>query len=81
MERLTVRIKNRVGVIWATPPETTIDAALARLAAYEDTGLEPEEIREAYHKGWKSALEEIAYAEQAGTVLAEIPLLEEYIKL
>lgn len=44
MERLTVKIENRVGVVWVTPPETTIDVALARLAAYEDTGLEPNEI-------------------------------------
>lgn len=41
-------------------PEEIIDILLAALAPYEDTGLEPEEIREAYSKGWHSALDIIA---------------------
>lgn len=52
-----------------------------RLAAYEDTGLEPEEVKYAYQKGWKGALDEIAYEEQAGTILVDNPLLAKYIEL
>lgn len=55
--------------------------AINRLAEYEDTGLEPEEIKEAYRKGWQRAIDEIAYEEQAGTILVENPLLTEYVKL
>lgn len=62
-------------------PEEIIDLLLAALAPYEDTGLEAEEIREAYSKGWHSVLDIIAYAEQAGDVLVETPLLQEYINL
>lgn len=58
-----------------------LEKCLDRLAAYEDTGLEPEEIKEAYQKGWQKAIDEIAYEEQAGTILVENPLLAEYIKL
>lgn len=58
-----------------------IEAAIDRLAAYEDTGLEPWEIKEAYQKGWQRAIDEIAYEEQAGTILVENPLLAEYVKL
>lgn len=52
-----------------------------RLAAYEETGLEPEEVKYAYQKGWKGALDEIAYEEQAGTILVDNPLLAKYIEL
>lgn len=62
-------------------PRNIPEERFLKLAAYEDTGLEPEEIREAYSKGFQSALDVIAYAEQEGTVLVDIPLLEEYIKL
>ena len=55
--------------------------AVDRLAAYEETGLEPEEVKYAWQKGWKGALDEIAYEEQAGTILVDNPLLAEYIKI
>lgn len=58
-----------------------IEAAINRLAAYEDTGLEPEEVKYAYQKGWKGALDEIAYEEQAGTILVDNHLLAKYIEL
>lgn len=87
MERLTTKRKDGRWALrnddGATQKEqiNKIPRAISRLAAYEDTGLEPEEIREAYSKGFQSALDVIAYAEQEGTVLVDIPLLEEYIKL
>ena len=42
MERLTIR--NSDGTV-SQPTSTTIEAAFYRLAAYEDTGLEPEDLR------------------------------------
>lgn len=58
-----------------------IAKAFDRLSAYEETGLEPEEVKYAYQKGWKGALDEIAYEEQAGTILVDNPLLAKYIEL
>ena len=58
-----------------------VEDAINRLAAYEDTGLEPEEVKYAYQKGWKGALDEIAYEEQAGTILVDNPLLAKYIEI
>ena len=83
MERLTRKMLRGYGVIEGYELNTLqgAKAVIDRLAAYEDTGLEPEEIKEAYQKGWQRAIDEIAYEEQSGTILVENPLLAEYIKL
>lgn len=49
MERLTIR--NSDGSV-SQPTATTIEAVFQRLAAYEDTGLSPEEIVPDKHGKW-----------------------------
>lgn len=45
MERLTYKAKSNCGFVWAIKtPKQSMQEAIDRLAAYEDTGLEPEEI-------------------------------------
>jgi len=47
MERLTYKAKSNCGFVWAIRcPRASMQDAIDRLAAYEDTGLEPEEIKE-----------------------------------
>lgn len=45
MERLTYKARSNCGYVWALrTPGTGMQMAIDRLAAYEETGLEPEEI-------------------------------------
>ena len=47
MERLTYKAKSNCGYVWALrTPGTGMQMAIDRLAAYEETGLEPEEIHD-----------------------------------
>lgn len=83
MERLTKWMPGGYGLTdgYKINDLRSMRVVVDRLAAYEETGLEPEEIKEAYQKGWQKAIDEIAYEEQAGTILVENPLLAEYIEL
>lgn len=56
MERLTIR--NSDGTV-SQPTTTSIDALFYRLAAYEDTGLEPEEIKTMIDASMGKAIAEI----------------------
>ena len=45
MERLTYKAESNCGFVWAIKtPKHSMQEAIARLATYEDTGLDPEEI-------------------------------------
>ena len=77
MERLTKRIDGRlvfpselIGVMM-TPSNATMCQILTRLAAYEDTGLEPEEIKGfaedvAYQFGYYLPIKDILYISTCG---------------
>ena len=77
MERLTKRIDGRlvfpselIGVMM-TPSNDTMFQILTRLAAYEDTGLEPEEIKGfaedvAYQFGYYFPIKDILYISTGG---------------
>lgn len=45
MERMTYRLEDQYGNYICTGTPKKLEVALSRLAAYEDTGLEPEEIQ------------------------------------
>ena len=77
MERLTKRIDGRlvfpnelIGVMM-TPSNDTMCRILTRLAAYEDSGLEPEEIKEfaedvAYQFGYYFPIKDMLYISTGG---------------
>ncbi len=75
MERLTIHHEDRRGLFYVVLKDNgffTIDEAVKRLAAYEDTGLTPEEINELLHLSYgplHKKLGEWIAAEQDGRLV------------
>lgn len=84
MERLSERLQDVVDECidaWSQVEEDIVTAAIKRLAAYEDTGLSPEEIKKAFNeeallklasqylKTTPERLRELAHAEQEDRLL------------
>ncbi|WP_312611449.1 hypothetical protein [Oscillibacter sp.] len=66
MERLTERLPNGVIRRVEVNDENRGENVMSRLAAYEDTGMEPEEIKD-FVSRWKEAAELAGLCKEAGS--------------